>query len=280
MDNAYENQQGDQFPYFRTGDPINNPDPSGAGQFTNDSATTWDIRLSALNTFLQGTSPVFYFNHNQTGAAGGGGFASTEDLFVWAQVILRNDAGAVIAVYDFTSVAPNNFGNPGGNVGSYNSPGLATSTNPTTGAGAGFPDIDDFVHARGKICFDGPHGVATSNIIPCDANQDGQADAGVVDIVDMNLGANNVANAIIFPELNAFLAAGAGGATTLQIDFRMGCNAAIQPCPAGSVLNNGFEQLFIVAGVTTTTVPEPGTLALAGLLLLGMVGISRHRRQR
>ena len=273
-DNAYDNLQGSQFPYFRTGSAINNVDPGGGGQFTGDTAATWDVRLSALTSFLNGGVPVFYFNHNQTNSGG----TIDQDLFVWAQVILRDDAGTVTAIYNFQAV-PNlvgpNFGVPGGDPGTFTAGGVVD--------GAVVP-TSDYVRARGQICLGGD-GSPGNPIVPCDGSGD-----PVGATYNQNLGADNVANAIIFPELNAFLVAGAGGATVMQIDFRMGCNSAEADstylgggpgiCPLGSVLNNGFEQLFLSTEAPNPPpeIPEPGTVAIFGLGLAAMGAFLRRRK--
>ena len=53
-------------------------------------------------------------------------------------------------------------------------------------------------------------------------------------------------------------------------------------CPTGSVLNNGYEQLFIIGGPPTppTQLPEPATVGLLGLALLSLVATSRKRKQQ
>ena len=97
MDNAYATPNGiEQQPVL----PHRRPDqllPTrvGAGQFVGDSATTWDTRLSALNTFLAGNDMVVYFNHNQTNSGG----AIDQDLFIWAQIALIDDAGVLPTLY-------------------------------------------------------------------------------------------------------------------------------------------------------------------------------------
>jgi hypothetical protein len=302
IDNAYDNLQGEQNPYFRTGDTTNNVDPGGAGQFVGDQANTWDIRLSALSAYLGGRSLTFMFNHNQTNAD------TTQDLFIWAQVALRNTTTGATVYFYATAMNNNtgltNFGLPGGNPLAYTGPQTAaTSTYPSASAAAGqFPTAaecsanggadglplcssgtgaDHFIRARGHVCLD-------VNNVPVLCGS--AADSGK--FINDNLGANEVANAILFPEIDSLLAlANFGGYDVMSIDWRMGCNNFLpdsgpggvpntQNCPTGSVLNNGYEQLFIIAGPTVVSkVAEPGALALVGLTLLGL-GIVGRRRPR
>ena len=91
MDNAYPTPSGTGGPtYFRTGDAtIGAADPGGAGQFTGDKANTWDTRLSALSSFLNGQNMVVYFNLNQVNS----GASTNQDLFIWAQIALVHRCG-------------------------------------------------------------------------------------------------------------------------------------------------------------------------------------------
>ena len=286
MDNAYATPNGttNSNPYFRTGDPTNSPDPGQVSAFAGDTATTWDIRLSALNTFLNGGQLVFMFNHNQTNA----GSAIDQNLFIWAQLKLFNTQTGAAQYFYFTSAAPGgvplvglqNFGVPGGNPGAYTGPQTAPTctyptgtdggcTFPTGGIGTGTMTSAAFmVAAQGQICLNGPKGTGT--VVPC-------SDPSAVVTVNENLGADHVANAVIFPEIQALLASGLYD--VLQIDLRMGCNAIMITggvCPAGSVLNNGFEQIFITSTVAPN-IPEPAPLALVSL---GLVLLGFHLRRR
>jgi len=290
MDDAYATPNGSNSnPYFRTGDPGNTPDPGGGGQFVGDTATTWDTRLSALNTFLAGNDMVVYFNHNQVNS----GASTNQDLFIWAQIALVDDAGVLPTLYYYFTSVPNstglpNFGNPGGNPLLYTGPQTpATCTYPTgsdaacsfpkggVGTGTGSGDASFMVHAFGQICLDGP--VGTGVPVPCSGPH--------VAEVNENLGANEAASAVVFPEINAILhAANFNGYDVLQADIRMGCNAATitgGTCSPGSVINNGYEQIFITQLTTTPGppgggVPEPATVALVGL---GLLALARRQKR-
>lgn len=297
IDNPYQTPTGtDQQPsnpYFRTGDPVTSPDPGGALQFVGDTATSWDIRLATLSQFLAGGQMVVMFNHNQTNS----GDAINQSLAIWAQIRLVDDAGVLPTLYFYVASSPGtalpNFGTPGDNTAVYTGPQtLPTSTYPTgadgtcsnpTNPGGTFPqggvgfgtnsDACYMVQARGQVCLNGTTDVPE----PCGATA-GQT------VLNNNLGADRVANAVLFPEIQAFLnLAGFGGYDVLQADIRMGCNPAtfasaggttgesFSPCPAGFVLNNGYEQIFITSTEQPTIIPEPAPLALVslGLVLLG-----------
>ncbi len=151
MNSAYESPQGTQT-FFRTGDPTASPDPGQTGgAFTGDTANSWDIRVSALNTFLGGDDLVVFFNHNQENSGG----AINQDIFIWAQIRMVDDlcvnpatglpvaaatcaaAGGSPTQYFYITSIPNNtglqnFGQPGGNPLAYAGPQmLASSTYPT-----------------------------------------------------------------------------------------------------------------------------------------------------
>jgi len=104
-----------------------------------------------------------------------------------------------------------------------------------------------------------------------------------------------VANAVLVPTLNQFLASNPNFIGTMSIDLRMGCleaNASdaylagtdqaflANPdgnCPLGSVTNNGYEQVFITSTTApVVVVPEPQSLALLALGLLAMGWMTRR----
>jgi len=289
MDNAYNNEQGGTQPYFQTG-TTNSPDPGGANQFPGDTATTWDIDVQTLLAFLDGGDPVFYFNHNQVNSGAQGTTPSIDqDLFVWAQVSLYATGNTTTPVLTCTlqsvpgGAGPGsgldfNFGVPGGTPG--------TCTTPLVGGGT--VATSNFVRASGQVCIDN----TTQNVVSC-FNPDGTARSNVT-VVNENLGANEVANAVLVPTLNQFLASHPDFAGTMSIDLRMGCleSAASDAylagtdqaflanpngnCPLGSVTNNGYEQVFLTSTAAPVVVPEPQTLALFALSLVALGWATRR----
>ncbi|MGE5028114.1 MAG: hypothetical protein ACM3JK_06540, partial [Betaproteobacteria bacterium] len=149
MDNAYATPTGTGgLPHFSTG----GTDPGAPVAFAGQTATTWDAQLSALSTFLNGSSMIFYFNLNQTNS----GTTIDQNLFVWAQIALVDIGGILPTKYfDFTAIVPDHGGIPGGDSTTYTSPGAATSTYPL-GADSGFPSTDNFVRANGQVCLAAP----------------------------------------------------------------------------------------------------------------------------
>lgn len=226
-----------------TSNPGGVADPGGANEFTGDTENTWDSRVSAMTDFLgAGNDLVFFFNNNQVNS----GSAEDQNLMAWAQVILRSDDGTQVAYFDFTNNGGAG-GTPGGDVTSYASSGATPGANdaPTT-----ITTTDPYyVKSGGQVTLSG--------VETC-IGLDGTYVAGctpTTQTFNHNLGANQAAYALWSPELNAALRSGLYD--VIQVDIRM------------SMLNNGYEQIFVGAVTTpgTTQVAEPGMLALFGLTL-------------
>ena len=290
MDNAYETPNGTgSAPYWA---------PSAAtyrgtqGTVANNGANTWDTSLSALKSYLAGESMVFFFNNNQTSS----GAAYDQSLAAWAQITVKNAAGVAVGIYDLTNrgttagaggaYAPVTSGGGGtlmGNVANYTHSLADGNTNPV----AGNRTSTDYVLSGGQLCLDS----AGQVLVACGT-------PGASAPINHNLGANQAAYALVFPELNAqlnslfgSLAAGDLANYTMSVDVRLGCDpntlgGATGPICKGSLtdgygrdLNSGYEQIFISTqrDVTITQMPEPATIALAGLALFA-AGWARRRQ--
>ena len=227
-------------------------DPGGTGQFAGD-VQSWDSTITAFTTFLNGATPIFFFNQNQENsgdpAAGCPGATSAQDVCVYGSltlVDLDNPANNVVLELEAPTVL------------------FTDGPQPTDGV-ATLPT--ELLLAKGAVCLD-----AVGNNVACDGNQ-------AVGPVNHNLGANEAAYAAFSDTLNSLLATCA----------TFGQNSAQCPWDSLSIrfdltgLTNGFEQLFILTSefvIPPPPVPVPATLLLLGSGLVGLGGGMAWRARR
>ena len=268
MDNAYSMPTGQgpsqSSPFMQTGglntdaDPaLEYPeaDPGQVSVFTGDQANTWDATIGALNTFLQGDAPVFFFNNNQINS----GASTNQNLAAWAQIkVTSADGKTVYGIFDFTNnngnydlVSQGGGGTFNGEVTTYTSDGSGPDGNADNGD-LGTVINTDYVLSGGSLCVIGSPPVP----VPCGT-------PGASAPIDHNLGADHAAYAIVFPELNALIAqliADGNLSAVMHVDFRLGCDPTLfttpEACTAKSI-NNGYEQIFLARLEPPTQVSAP-----------------------
>lgn len=292
FEDAYGTPNGSS-PQFASTDGTNVTSPTGvaAKGIQTVYSNTWDASLDALNTFLNGGTPIFFFNNNDTN--------KDQDLAIWAKLWITDANGDLVNRFLYLSNqnintnADQPYGTPGIPVGDatiYN-PGSNTLTVTGSGAEGGVasggvsptatgtsPFNTSYVKSGGDVLICNATGVVVSPATPCTAG------GGKTTAINHNLGANQVAYAADVPLLNAWLT----DLITQQVDLskysmhlqlNLGCDAQFNNACDTVQIDNGYEQLFM--GSTNSkfiNIPEPATLSLMGFGLLGAFASLRRRK--
>lgn len=304
MDNVYgtpSGASGDK--YFST---TSATQPTSAGGTYANLSGSWDASVAALmGQFGANQVPMFMFNNNQLDRA--------VNLAAWGRVWVSDNAGNAVTGQNYYLTNQRIAGNPntyldpilqhsGGGI-DFNEAGGTSPWSSFTGSGTApvvgannqpfsdptnpTPPTTDYVLSGSDYCI---HNTTFLPVACTDPNSSPK--------IKNNLGANEVAYAVLFPELNAWLAGlhvADRAAYTLHVDFRLGCQDATgadKPATDTShcrtnfpgttgfdsidtrSINNGYEQLFIVG--VNQAVPEPGMLALLGIAFGGLA-LTRRR---
>lgn len=257
--------------FFYTGQPTKQDptnDPANNGTLLGDTPYSWDIGLGTLNDKLtidgkyHQMTVAFNFNNPQN---------ATASLPIWALIAIRDLEGILDTVYFETQALDldNIFADPS----------LYQSNKTFDGTAVTTPSSGDFAQTIGAICV-----IDATNSYPSPDGSSCPANMGGGQLVTTNQSSSKINFINYIPSLDLRYLQNLGY-DTMSVQAWMGCfnptngspalgdNGSVGPCDTG-----GYGDVVLMAGAVLpdNDVPEPGTLALFGLGLLGAAAARRR----
>nr|WP_315241447.1 PEP-CTERM sorting domain-containing protein [uncultured Albidiferax sp.] len=240
IDNAYNTPSGGASTFTNLTTDVSNGPSAGDGN-------SWQASIATLSSQFLNSKFVAFFSFTEPGTSSPPKPLLGADLLIWAK-ISAIDLQDPFATKSF-------YLQPNGSV--LNNDPLASALPPDTTLG----DSGPWVYVHSKMCVAGTTFVSFPDVT-------GSCPVGS-SIKDTNTGQNNASFALYNAELDAIIHDGLTPFDVLQVDWEM------------AYINGGGEaawfQPFDVAG---SSVPEPSTMMLMAVALLGLWGTQRNRNRR
>ena len=240
VDNAHNTPSGGVSTFTTLTTDVLNGPGAGDGN-------SWQASISTLSSQFPNSKFVSFFAFAEPGSSSPPQPLLGADLLIWAKF-------SVIDLQDPTATK-SFYLQPNGSV--LNNDSLASALPPDTTLG----DSGPWVYVHSKMCVAGTNFVSFPDAT-------GSCPAGSL-IKDTNTGQNNASFALYNADVDAIIHDGSTPYDVLQVDWEM------------AYLNgDGETAWFQPFAVGNNSVPEPHTMVLLALALLGLWSMQRNRNQR